>query len=125
MTMILIVDDEPIIRRLLVAALERDGFSVLTARNGVDAISVSQSHQGEIDLLITDLIMPEMDGVALAKAFSAGEPDIPVLFMSGHWDSRWIEELEGTGFLRKPFTIDTLLAKVHALLQETDMQLVS
>lgn len=70
---ILVVDDEPMIRRLMGFVLEGEGFRVLSAEDGLDAIRVSESHQGEIDLLVSDLSMPRMDGKP-GKRIACGGP---------------------------------------------------
>jgi two-component system, cell cycle sensor histidine kinase and response regulator CckA len=115
---ILVVDDEPMIRRLMGLILEEEGFTVLSAEDGLDAIRVSQSHEGEIDLLVSDLSMPRMDGQSLAHALLAADPGLPVLFISGY-----CEELPGCQnksirFLPKPFSPLTLTNAVRGMLTE-------
>src|SRR5260370_36151839 len=81
---ILVVDDEPVIRKLIGLALEHEGFHVLSAESGPDAISLSESHRGEIDLLLTDVTMPGMDRATLAGKLRAADPDMPVRLVSGY-----------------------------------------
>jgi CheY-like chemotaxis protein len=125
MQTILIVDDEPVIRTLLEVVLHRAGFAVLTAGCGCEAISISQSHRGEIALLITDITLPGMTGWTLARELIQAEPDMPVLFMSGGCVGASFEDYEHSEFLPKPFALSTLLLEVHHLLTERDPHNVS
>lgn len=125
MPTILVVDDEPGIRMFVSQILEQNGFSVLTAPDGADAISISHKHQGEIGLVITDVRMPNVDGPALAQALSEEDPNIPVLFMSSHYDASLIDQFEGSEFLAKPFSVDRLLEAVRTMLGELSLQLVN
>ncbi|MGA7237897.1 MAG: response regulator [Bryobacteraceae bacterium] len=109
---VLVVDDEPQLRMMLTHFLEQEGFSVLTAGCGSDAISLFRSHP-EIDLLITDILMPGMDGPSLATALRSLNPDLAVLLMSGNCDSKQIES--GFAFVSKPFSFIDVLAKVKSL----------
>jgi two-component system, cell cycle sensor histidine kinase and response regulator CckA len=125
MPTILVVDDEPGIRMFVSQILEQNGFSVLTAHDGADAILLSQSYPGEIELVITDVRMPNVDGPTLVRTIAADDPGIPVLFMSSHYDSSLIDEFEGSEFLAKPFSIDRLLEAVRMMLGEFSLRLVS
>ncbi len=82
---VLVVDDEPQLRMMLTHFLGQEGFAVLTAGCGSEAISLFRSHP-EIDLLITDILMPGMDGPSLAAALRSIKPDLAVLLMSGNCD---------------------------------------
>jgi len=115
MRTILLVDDEPVILTLITLALEPEGFSVLTARSGAEALAIFRSHRGEIGLLVTDMMMPEMDGPSLAAKVLAEDPGMPVLFMSGYCEA---VECAGSGhfeFLAKPFPLDALVNEVRSL----------
>ena len=125
MPTILVVDDEPGIRMFVSQILEQSGFSVLTAPDGADAISISQSHQGEIGLVITDVRMPNVDGLALAQALLEDDPTMPVLFMSSHYDASLMDQFEGSEFLAKPFSVDRLLEAVKTMLGKLSLQLVN
>jgi two-component system cell cycle sensor histidine kinase/response regulator CckA len=125
MQTILVVDDEPAIRMLLEVALDRAGFKVLTAGCGCEAISIWQSHCGEIELLITDITLPGMTGWALARAFMKAAPDIPVLFISGGCVESDFDGNARSEFLAKPFSLAALLIEVNNLLTETDPSEVS
>jgi CheY-like chemotaxis protein len=123
--MILIVDDEPIIRGLLEVVLEQAGFRVLSAGSGGDAIAISQSHQGEIELLITDITLPGMNGWALARTLVEDHPDLAVLFMSGGCDPEELDQYERSEFLAKPFSLIRLLDEVRNLMCQESVHGVS
>src|SRR5258706_8302395 len=114
MPTILIVDDEPMIRKLLRFALEREGFRVLTAENGADAIRVSTRHPGEIDLLLSDVLMPGMDGPTLASQMLATDPNLPVLLMSGCYQNLPATSEAKYRFLPKPFSMGCLMSAIRS-----------
>jgi PAS domain S-box-containing protein len=116
---ILLAEDEPMLRRIGVKVLERQGYRVLEAANGVEALRVAAGHAGRIDLLLTDVIMPQMGGRELADRLRVGRPGIKVLFTSGYTDDSVV--LHGVTdhsvpFLQKPFVPSTLAHKVRAVL---------
>ncbi|GAB4360030.1 MAG: hypothetical protein OHK0021_04200 [Bryobacter sp.] len=116
---ILVVEDEGGIRALVRKILRRQGYQVLEAANGLEAISILQQHGNGIDLLLTDVMMPGMNGVELSYQAVAIRPDIRVLFVSGYADESVLESgkfPEGTSFLQKPFTLGGLLGKVREVL---------
>jgi two-component system cell cycle sensor histidine kinase/response regulator CckA len=116
---VLLVEDEEMVRALAQAILERYGYRVLAARNVQDALRFAQESQEPIHLLLTDTIMPAMNGPELAKQFRSIRPESKVLFMSGYTDKviAYTAALEpGTAFLQKPFTPLTLTQKVHEVL---------
>jgi two-component system, cell cycle sensor histidine kinase and response regulator CckA len=117
---ILLADDEPMIRDMAARALRRDGFDVLTAASGDEALRVARESHGRIDLLVTDLVMPEMSGIELARRLSAQIPGLRVLFMSGYGDAALPASDQGASasFLPKPFTPSELLAGIRAALDE-------
>jgi CheY-like chemotaxis protein len=108
------------VRILAHRILERSGFRVLVARHGADALLLWRDHAAEIDLVVTDLVMPEMGGRELADALQAMRPDLPVLFMSGYSDDevtrRGIADSR-VAFLAKPFTTDSLVGAVREALK--------
>jgi two-component system, cell cycle sensor histidine kinase and response regulator CckA len=113
---VLLVEDDEMVRALAQAILERYGYTVRVARNVQDALRFAQEDHGEIHLLLTDTIMPGMNGPELAKRFRSIRPETKVLFMSGYTDKviSYTSALEpGTAFLQKPFTPQTLTQKVH------------
>ena len=118
MATVLVVDDEPFIRSMMTEVLQKEGHSVFTAGCSAQALSLFRSHCREIDLLITDIVMPEMDGPALANKIQAERPGLPVLLMSGSCDTR---ELNNSfEFLPKPFSISDLLKRVRSLAQRRE-----
>src|SRR5712692_2175578 len=116
---VLLVEDDEMVRALAQAILERYGYQVLATRNVHDALRFAQEGTGPIHLLLTDTIMPVMNGPELAKRFRSIRPETKVLFMSGYTDKviSYTAALEpGTAFLQKPFTPQTLTQKVHEVL---------
>jgi CheY-like chemotaxis protein len=116
MTTVLVVDDEPSVRRLVTQFLADHGFQVHTAASGSQALSISRLHPGEIDVLVSDISMPGMDGLSLARALRAFEPAMAVLLMSGCADVGQLDE--DFAFLPKPFRIADLLTRVRTLVPE-------
>ena len=116
---VLLVEDEDAVRAIAKRILEGCGYTVLTAANGEEALSVSQGHAGPIHLLLTDVVMAKLGGPALAARLSASRPATRVLFISGHTDDRLGRHgvlEEGTNFLGKPFTPAVLAKRVRAVL---------
>ena len=107
--MILVVDDEAPVRELIQLILQRDGHEVLNAGSGPESLAIMQNTRP--DLLVTDIVMPDMTGLALAAQAHRLRPDVPVLFISG-FASEFEEELSGAVCLSKPFTSTQLLASV-------------
>ena len=117
-TVLLVEDAEPL-RKLAHSLLEQNGFRVLTAESGIDALKIVEGVQDPIHLLLTDVIMPVMNGRALAEQLVLMRPGLKVLYMSGYTHSAIAEHgvLEpGTYLLQKPFTEETLLQKVREVL---------
>jgi two-component system, cell cycle sensor histidine kinase and response regulator CckA len=117
---ILLVEDESPVRTLTGHLLERVGYRVLSAATPSDACALFDAHAREVSVLVTDVVMPEMHGPALAQRLVAQRPDLRVLFMSGYSDSM----PEGTGssrtaFLQKPFVAAHLVTAVESLLNAT------
>jgi two-component system cell cycle sensor histidine kinase/response regulator CckA len=125
MSAILVVDDEPMVRALVAVALEQEGFAVLTAESGADALSLSRMHRGDIGLLITDVTMPEMDGPTLARKMELEDPGLPVLYISGQCDPAEVDLRHGSQFLAKPFSITTLIDQVRNLMREASLNVVN
>jgi PAS domain S-box-containing protein len=114
---ILLVEDEDAVRVIIGAVLRRQGYQVLEAATARGAIEIFQQRGPEIDLLVTDVIMPEMNGPSLAQRLVAIRPELRVLFISGYADMAF-EETEGpnVSFLGKPFQASTLAGKVREVL---------
>jgi two-component system cell cycle sensor histidine kinase/response regulator CckA len=115
MATVLLVDDEPLVRRLVAVILEEQGFTVLAADSGSEAIRLSRSHPGEIDLLVSDVVMPGMDGPTLATELLAEQPTLPVLFMSGGCEPLRLDKDKLFRFVSKPFDLATFLVTVRDL----------
>jgi PAS domain S-box-containing protein len=116
---VLLVEDEPAVRTVLRATLAKQGFRVVEAQHGRDALLVWRGHRDAIDVVVTDLRMPEMGGRALAAALREEAPDLPVIFMSGY-DEEALGEEEAAGageaVLQKPFATSDLVARITACL---------
>src|SRR6185295_5423515 len=113
---ILVADDEIKIRTFVREILRDEGYDVLVAADGDEALTLSQAHEGSIDLMVTDVNMPRLDGVAAFQRISAERSEMKVLFMSGgmlrpHLSESW-------PLLGKPFRLYDLLAKVHEILRD-------
>ena len=109
---ILVVDDEPQVRRLASRALEREGYRVIEATDGLEALGLF-TQDARIDLLVTDVRMPHTDGIVLAAALRRRFPAIPVLFMSGYPRG---SEPAPEPVLAKPFEMRALCDRVRELL---------
>ena len=116
---ILLVEDEPGVRKYTRRILERHGYTVLEAANGVDALTVARSRNGAIHLLLTDIIMPMMGGVELTETFNAEFPGIPVLFMSAYTDQIMRHWNVLSAYIQKPYNLSDLLTQVRELLDRT------
>ena len=121
---LLIVEDEPAFRDLLHDGLRSRGYHVLIASNGVDALQVAESHEGQIRLLITDVIMPQMSGPELAKCLTNVRSNLDVLYMSGYTDDK-VENISDSSdghatLLQKPFYIEDLVTKIQEILNRKD-----
>jgi len=117
---VLLVEDENAVRILAHRTLERAGYRVLDARHGADALLLWRQQADQIDVVVTDLVMPEMGGRALADALHATNPALPIVFMSGYSD----DEMTRRGFadaqvafLAKPFSADSLVGAVREALR--------
>lgn len=116
---ILLVEDEDSVRELVRRVLEAKGYKVLEARRGEQALEAAEKHPDPIRLLLTDVVMPHMNGQELARRLAPSHPEAKVIFMSGYIGSTAQgKELESDGaFLHKPFTSDALARKVREVLQ--------
>ncbi|MBW2385899.1 MAG: response regulator [Deltaproteobacteria bacterium] len=117
---VLLVEDEPAVRRVVQRMLSDMGFFVIEAQDGATGLRIGRERLATLDLLITDLTMPHASGIELARGLLIERPDLPVLFLSGHSDGR-VErvsgELERAGFLQKPFDVSDLTAALRMLIQ--------
>ena len=117
---VLVVDDEPALRKIAVRALSSRGYTVIEAASGADALARADDHPGTIDVVVTDVIMPGMNGRQLVERLRARRPTIAALFMSGYTDDtihrHGIDETE-VHFLQKPFTPRSLLAALARMVR--------
>ncbi len=118
---VLVVEDEELVRQITSTTLKDNGYTVLEASNSKEALPICENYPGKIHLLITDVVMPGMQGPSLAKKILSIHPEIGVLFMSGYTDKA-AEQLElldhESHFLEKPFTPKKLLSKIKEILQQ-------
>jgi two-component system cell cycle sensor histidine kinase/response regulator CckA len=121
---LLLVEDEPSVRHLAAGVLETQGYTVLRANNGQEALNLVQSHKDlPIHLVVTDVVMPRMGGKMMAEWLKAAYPDLKVLFTSGYTDDDIAQQgvLEpGTAFLAKPYSPEALARKVRSVLDNDE-----
>ena len=119
---ILLVEDEPTILRMAQVMLERKGYSVLSAATPAEAIDLAKAHADKIHLLMSDVVMPEMNGRELAGQITALYPDIRLLFMSGYTADVIAHQGvldDGVAFIQKPFSMEDMMAKVREVLDKS------
>ena len=118
---ILVVEDEPMMRKLMCRLLKKAGYEVLEAGHGGEALLLCEQFDGAIDLLLTDIVMPQMGGHQLAERLLALRPEVKVMYTSGYTDDAILQNgnfPEGTVFIQKPFTRRDFLAKVSEILDK-------
>jgi CheY-like chemotaxis protein len=116
---VLLVDDDQDVRRVIRSFLERGGFDVVDASDGREAISAALRYPGTIDILLTDVQMQHRDGYELARTITETRPDTKILFMTGYQDEQDVDNPALAGrFLQKPFTEKMLIAKLKSILGE-------
>ena len=115
----LLVEDEADVRTLTCEFLKSAGYQVLTAGDGEEGLAIGEQFRDEIDLVVTDVVMPRMRGPEMAKRLRRILPDLKVVYMSGYTEefSEGPSLLEGASFLQKPFSRDALLRNVHDALK--------
>ena len=120
---ILVVDDEPVVRRFAARVLEAEGFSVFEAADGADALRMMREEVTAVDVILSDIVMPRLNGVELMQVLAASHPQLPVLLMSGYASG----ELEGMGIaapcaiLTKPFPAEQLVEAVRRCLRGAEV----
>ena len=113
----LVVDDEPLVRDYIIAFLQGDGFQTIEAENGVHALELLNKLDGAVDLLVSDIKMPLMDGIALAWSVRAEFPSIPVILVSGYaYLAQTKLPNSGFEFVQLPFHPATLLSAVKKVM---------
>jgi DNA-binding NtrC family response regulator len=112
---VLVVDDESAVRRFAARVLERDGFGVVEAADGAEALDLLKVRKAPVDVVVSDIVMPRLNGVELMQALSVSHPEIPVILMSGYATAA-LSELgiaAPCSILTKPFPAERLLAEVY------------
>jgi PAS domain S-box-containing protein len=115
---ILLAEDDAMLRAMIARALQEEGYTVLEAADGAEALAVAQRHEGPLALLVTDMVMPGLSGRELAQQVSLLRPGLPVLSMSGYTDDEIVRRgllEEGRDFLPKPFSTESLLEMVRTM----------
>lgn len=117
---VLLAEDEEVLREFANLILRKHGFHVLTARDGLEALKMAEQYDGHLDVLFTDVVMPRMGGTELYKRFSEKHPNTPVIFTSGYPRTILVEsglqEGEEYQFLQKPYTTQTLVEKIREVI---------
>ena len=117
---VLLVEDEDAVRSFAARALGQRGYQVLEASTGAEALEVFEGHDGDVDLVVSDVVMPEMDGPTLMKELRKDHPDLKIIFISGYAEDafrRNLAENEEFMFLQKPFDLKQLAAAVKSALE--------
>jgi CheY-like chemotaxis protein len=117
---VLLVEDEDRVRRLVLGMLRRQGYTVLEAADGQTALDLARLHSAPVHVLLTDVVMPKMNGHELASHLTRLWPDIRVVYMSGYVDNPLVHKeiaASGAAFLQKPFTQEALVAKIRGALE--------
>ena len=115
---ILVVEDEDMVRAVAERALARQGYTIVTASDGDEGLEIVQSGKHEFDLVVSDVVMPSMDGPAMAREIRKTNPDLPILFMSGYAEGQLRDEIdiEAMHFIPKPFSVRQIADKVGEVL---------
>ncbi|HBR93390.1 MAG TPA: hypothetical protein DEA90_04415 [Opitutae bacterium] len=119
--LVLVADDEMFVRDTIKRTLEDRGYHVLAAQDGTEALAIYASRLKEIDMVVTNVEMPYMDGPALCRALKKLNPDVKILVSSGHKQAERVQAIKSCGvsdFLAKPYTADSLADRVHAILAD-------
>jgi CheY-like chemotaxis protein len=121
---ILVVEDEPQIRQMACEVLSECGYKLLVAANGVEALRILKEESAAIDLILTDVVMPEMNGRELAEHVAVARPAAKVLYMSGYTNDAIVRHGvldSGTWFVQKPFSPDALARKIREVLDSGNL----
>jgi CheY-like chemotaxis protein len=120
---VLVVEDAPAVRELAVRVLRQQGYTVLEAEDSATALRLAQEYAGSIHLLLSDMVMPGVNGKVLADQLAQIRPGLRILFMSGYTDNAIVQHgvlAPGVAFLPKPFTTLALARKVREVLDSPD-----
>ena len=116
------MDDETAVRRFAVRVLQREGYLVMEASDGAEALDLLQGQEASVEVVVSDIVMPRLNGVELMQALSVSRPDLPVILMSGYATAA-LSELgiaAPCSILTKPFPSDRLLAEVQRCIKRSD-----
>src|SRR3989442_1684927 len=117
---VLVAEDEDAVRQIIEKALQARGYTVMVARDGNEALAIAGRHAGQIDLLVTDVVMPDMNGRALSERLTHVRPTIKTLYLSGYTDDAILHHgvlEEGVAFLQKPLSLGALARKVREVIE--------
>jgi CheY-like chemotaxis protein len=116
---VLVVDDEPAVRRFAARVLRGEGYQVHTAKDGLEALEVVGALQRRLGLIVTDVVMPRLDGVGLLRSLSASHPALPVILMSGYATSHLLNLglAAPCAVIGKPFSVEALVGEVRRCLE--------
>jgi len=119
---VLVVDDETTVRRFAVRVLEREGYLVVEARDGRDALELLKQESITVDVVVSDIVMPRLNGVELMQALVVSHPELPVILMSGYATGALAELgiAAPCAILPKPFPSDRLLEEVRRCVRQRD-----
>jgi two-component system cell cycle sensor histidine kinase/response regulator CckA len=119
---VLVVDDEMAVRRFACRVLERAGYSIFEATDGAEALELIQGRTVALEIVVSDIVMPRMNGVELMRALSMSMPDLPVILMSGYATAALLDLgiVAPCSILPKPFPGERLLAEVSRCIQRPD-----
>ena len=118
-TTILVAEDEALIRDLLEKILHQAGYQLLIASDGKQALEIAEQHTGPIDVLLSDIVMPELSGVALARAITAKHPAMKIILTSAYLRQIWVMD-RSWHFIAKPYLPTQLLDTVREALHEVE-----
>jgi len=116
---VLIVDDEEIIKKLLVSLLSKHGHHCETAKNGLESLVKMKDHS--FDAVITDIVMPQMDGITLTKKLANSHPDLPIMIMTGHAQEHSAGQAIAAGareFIKKPFPLEEFTLRFDKMMRD-------
>jgi len=118
---VLLVEDEAVVREITGQVLENAGYHVLESSSPKHALRLAGTHDGRIDLLLTDVVMPEMNGIDLADRLRDSQPDLVTVFMSGYAESDVLRKVTASSamHIQKPFTVSILLSRIAEALNAT------
>jgi len=117
---VLVAEDEEAVRQIIEKALDAHGYRVLSARDGAEALERASAYAGQIDLLVTDVVMPDMNGRELSRRLVENRPNLRTLYLSGYTDDAILHRgvlQQGVAFLQKPFSLRMLARKVREVIE--------